>query len=413
MTTDVATKPDEKSLAKYVEHESIQKVLARRTRSEAEKRTLVSGVISIVQKSYLLQKCAPNTILSAALQASMLDLPIEPSLGQAYIVPYKGKAQFQIGYRGLIQLSLRSQRITRMNAMPIYKGMIKKFDLLRGEIELDYEFEPADGEKAIGYLAYLEVSNGPGHEPFQKVEYWTRARVEKHAKRFSQAYRNDSDGTSPWSTDFDPMAIKTVLKSMILTYAPMTTELQQAVVVDQSVSDLNGKEVEYPDAPDYMKDDKVQEGEFTEQEKPAVKKTAKKRNAKKQAAPKPDGITNNNEESPAGGSAQSDKADAGAKEEGTNPPDKTPASGQEEEKPKPPAKPEDKGLPPTIGDLSKMILQALEVNEVPKEQFFTYLRGLGIMSSDDRDLMDLSGGDLLAINDMIDNHIEDCKAEQG
>lgn len=178
--------------------------------------------------------CDQQSVLNAAFIAAALKLPIEKNLGFAYIIPYKNKkdgtttAQFQLGYKGLVQLALRSGQIKKLNALEIYEGQIKSFNPLTEEFEFDMSVPKID---VIGYAAYMELVNG-----FNKIIYISKEDMEKHADKFSQAYKNDkkyNSSKSIWSTDFDSMAKKTVIK-MILKYAPLSTEMQLVERVDQA-----------------------------------------------------------------------------------------------------------------------------------------------------------------------------------
>ncbi|VTS14024.1 phage RecT family protein [Streptococcus pseudoporcinus] len=180
----------------------------------------VSSVLSVVTNNNLLAKADFNSVYTSAMKAAVLDLPVEPSLGMAYIVPYKGKAQFQIGYKGLIQLAQRSGKVTKLNSGKIYKGQFKSYNALSEELDIDDIYTPKEDEEVVGYFGYMKLSNG-----FEKITYWTKERVEKHGKKYSQSYDSKF---SPWQTNFDAMAEKTVLKSILSTYAPLTIEMQNA-----------------------------------------------------------------------------------------------------------------------------------------------------------------------------------------
>mgnify|MGYP000869107061 FL=1 len=149
-------------------------------------KQFVASLLSIVNNNRLLAKATNETIMTSAMKAAVLNLPIEPSLGFAYIVPYKGQAQFQIGYKGLIQLAIRSGQIKNINSGIIYASQFKSYDPLFENLEVDFS-QPATGEVA-GYFASLELTNG-----FRKLTYWTKDRVYNHGKRFSMSFNN-----GPW-----------------------------------------------------------------------------------------------------------------------------------------------------------------------------------------------------------------------
>ncbi|EKQ56316.1 MULTISPECIES: recombinase RecT [unclassified Clostridium] len=216
----------------------------------------ISSVINI-SNSVGLKDCEPKSIVSAAVVAATLDLPIDPNLGFAYIVPYndknKGKiAQFQMGYKGFIQLAQRSGQYKTINAIEVYEHEIKKVNRLTGEIELEDNPEPST--KVVGYIAYFSLLNG-----FEKALYMTREQLEAHGKKYSQSYKSNKDWVvkaSLWNTDFDSMATKTVIKLLLSKYGPLSIEMQKAVTMDQayvkedvlkSNSDIDGSSAEYID----------------------------------------------------------------------------------------------------------------------------------------------------------------------
>jgi len=191
----------------------------------------VASLLSIVTNNNLLAKATNESIMTAAMKAAVLNLPIEPSLGYAYIVPYKNQAQFQIGYKGLIQLAQRSGQVTRLNAGEVYESQYKGFNPLTEDLEVDMYATPKENEKVVGYFAFMRLANG-----FEKTVFWTKERVQAHGKKYSQSF---SSKYSPWQSDFDAMARKTVLKHMLSTYAPLSTELQEAIVADNEDSKIS------------------------------------------------------------------------------------------------------------------------------------------------------------------------------
>lgn len=186
----------------------------------------VASLVQLVNGSKHLQECEPNTVISAAITAAALDLPIEKNLGFAHIVPYKGQAQFQMGYKGFIQLAIRTGQYRFLNACVIHEGELIAANKLTGEIVIDTARKTSD--RVVGYAAYFKLVNG-----YEHAEYWTAEEVEAHAKRFSQAYRSGWD--TPWKTDFDQMALKTVIKDLISHWGIMSITLQMAITQDQAV----------------------------------------------------------------------------------------------------------------------------------------------------------------------------------
>lgn len=208
----------------------------------------IASVVGAVNSNYALQKSDPTSVFAAAMIAATLNLSVVPTLGQAAIVPYKDKgvmkAQFQIMVRGIVQLAQRTGQYKNINAGEVYEDEYKGYDLLTGDVNIVPMFngqrDHGERDKIVGYFAYIETVTG-----FKKVEYWSKAQVEAHAMRYSKSYQN-----GPWRDNFDAMAKKTVLKSLINHYGPMSvdTDLAQALQKDQLVVDAEGNE-SYADNP--------------------------------------------------------------------------------------------------------------------------------------------------------------------
>jgi len=197
----------------------------------------MSSLLNVVNGSTQLRQCNPNQILATAAIAAAMNLPIDPNLGFAYIVPYKGKAQFQMGYRGYIQLAMRTGQYKTISATEVYEGEIDSYNRITGEIEVNPDGRKSDA--VVGYIAYFRLLNG-----FEKYDYMTVAEVQAHAKRFSQSYGKGS--ASPWTTDFDSMATKTVLKRLLSRYGILSIEMQTAVRADQAaVTETSDGEPEF------------------------------------------------------------------------------------------------------------------------------------------------------------------------
>ncbi|RAP04757.1 hypothetical protein HS9_01889 [Bacillus velezensis] len=161
------------------------------------------------------------SVISSAMVAATLDLPIDKNLGYAWIVPYGGKAQFQLGYKGYIQLALRTGQYKSINCIPIHEGELQKWNPLTEEVEID--FEKRESDAVIGYAAYFELING-----FRKTVYWTKAQVEKHKKKFSKS-------DFGWKNDWDAMALKTVLKAVLSKWGILSVEMQKAVIEEDEI----------------------------------------------------------------------------------------------------------------------------------------------------------------------------------
>lgn len=191
----------------------------------------ISSIIAVTNSSNYLMKADPATVIGAAAQAAMLDLPINQSLGFAYIVPYKGAAQFQLGYKGYIQLAQRSGQYADIGAKTVYEGELEYENRLLDK----FRFGERTSDKVIGYLAYFRLTNG-----FEKMLYMTIDEAQAHAKKYSQNYKG---GTDKWGlADFNVMAEKTVLKRLLSKYGPLSIEsvqMSQALANDGGVISMN------------------------------------------------------------------------------------------------------------------------------------------------------------------------------
>jgi len=196
----------------------------------------ITSVLSVVNNNSYLKNASPESVFSSALMAATLDLPVNPNLGFAYIIPYGQQAQFQVGYKGLIQLALRSGQFKTISVTPVYEGQIKQQNPLTG---FEFDWSNKQSDKVVGYAAYFSLING-----FEKTMYMTTEEIQAHGKRFSKTY-----GNGVWKTDFDAMAQKTCLKLLLSKYAPLSIEMQKAVIADQSIiRDTETMDVEYIDA---------------------------------------------------------------------------------------------------------------------------------------------------------------------
>ena len=187
----------------------------------------ISTVTTIATTSKLME-CEPRSILSAAIAAASLNLQVAPNLGFAAIVPYGQKAQFQIMSKGLIQLALRSGQFRTINVTEIYDGELVAENRLTGELNFTGHRK---SDTVIGYAAYFELLNG-----FSKSYYMTSEQVRAHGKRYSKTYEFSG---SPWKSNFDGMAKKTVLKLLLARYAPLSVEMQSAITQDQATMTVN------------------------------------------------------------------------------------------------------------------------------------------------------------------------------
>lgn len=184
----------------------------------------MTSVLQIVNNNSYLQNASPQSVFNAACVAATLDLPINNNLGFAYIVPYGKDAQFQMGYRGFIQLAQRSGQFKTISASPIYEGQLIEENPLTG---FEFDFRVEKKGSPIGYAAYFKLLNG-----FEKTLYMTTEELKQHGLRFSQTFKR---GSGLWKDDFESMALKTVLKLLLSKFAPLSVDMQKAVITDQGV----------------------------------------------------------------------------------------------------------------------------------------------------------------------------------
>lgn len=195
-------------------------------------KRFIAEISTVVGNNATLQECDAKTIISAGLLAQSLNLPLAPTLGFCYIIPYGGKATFQVGWKGLVQLAIRTKAYKSLGVNVVHKGEYLGRDRF-GEPMIKYSDEFTN-EEVIGYHAYFELTNG-----FVKEIFWTKEMCEKHAKRYSVEYKTRNTGK--WKEMFDEMAMKTVVKQLISKWGIMSTELMTAVEADQAVVNGNGK----------------------------------------------------------------------------------------------------------------------------------------------------------------------------
>ena len=254
----------ENNLTKYLNSNAIQRYLTDVIGNNKDK--FITNLISVCNQNKDLQKCTSLSLMSGALAATTLNLNLNSSFGYAYLVPFKNnkltrekgydvfEAQFQIGYKGFIQLALRTGEYRKINAMPIFKGQFRSWNALTEEIALN-EFSDFEDNEVIGYVTYFRLNNG-----FEKTIYWSKAKMEKHADTYSQAFNiaisekikkgeiADKDMwrySSYWYKDFDGMALKTMLRQLLSKWGILSEELQKALEDDQTI--INGNDKVYND----------------------------------------------------------------------------------------------------------------------------------------------------------------------
>lgn len=222
------------TIAQYVKQDAVSQRLNDLLGKRAPQ--FVTSLVSAANNDKNLAACEPQSVVTAALTAASLDLPVNSNLGFAYLIPYKNNkenktsCQFQMGYKGFIQLAQRSGFYKTINASEVREGEIVKQDRLSGEIEFNWIDDDTEREKKkiIGYVAYFRLLNG-----FEKTFYWTKEKCEAHAKKYSKNYAKYGSGL--WKDAFDDMAKKTVLKLLISKFGPLNTQLQKALDEDQTV----------------------------------------------------------------------------------------------------------------------------------------------------------------------------------
>ena len=202
----------------------------------------ITSITSVVNNNALLQKADVNSIVMGAAAAASMDLPLNPNLGYAALVPFNSKdgcfAQLQVMVKGWVELFLRSGQCQNIICETVYEGQLVKKNKFTGEYVFDEDAKKSD--KIIGFMAYFKLTNG-----FEKFEYMTIDEVKEHAKKFSQTYRK---GIGPWKDMFEQMAQKTVLKKLLTKWAPKSIEMQQMAMFDQSIvkGDINNMDAAEP-----------------------------------------------------------------------------------------------------------------------------------------------------------------------
>ena len=269
-TTSIATNAPEKlRFSQFMDAPSTQSFLMQTLGNEQSVQRFGAGIVSAVSVNPALQECVHSTVLAGALLGEALKLSPSPQLGHYYLVPFKQKekkdangktiaactnAVFVLGWKGYVQLALRSGQYRDINVVEIHEGQIKFHDYLRDQIVLNVDATGSDFENkpVVGYYAIFELLNG-----FTKGMYWTKEKMMNHADRYSAAfsarsYKDLLSGKIPkeeawkyssfWYKEFDDMAKKTMIRQLISKWGIMSIEMQSAFEQDDSQSNLvNGK----------------------------------------------------------------------------------------------------------------------------------------------------------------------------
>ena len=205
-----------------------------------KKEAFVTSLVSVVANDANLQKCNPMSVVYAAMKSVPLGLPIEQNLGFSAVIPYGENASFQIMRNGWMDLLMRTGEVKFIANEVVYDGQLIKKNKFTGEYVFDEDAKKSD--KIIGYMAYVKLTGG-----FEKTVYWTVEEVKAHALRFSQTYKK---GYGVWKDNFDAMALKTVLKHLIVKYCPKSAELRKAIADDQSVTNKDNVSTYADNTPD-------------------------------------------------------------------------------------------------------------------------------------------------------------------
>lgn len=282
-------------LSVYLQNDAVKKQINQVVGGKNGTR-FISSIVSAVQSTPALQECTSPSIVNAALLGEALNLSPSPQLGQFYMVPFDNKkkgckeAQFQLGYKGYIQLAIRSGYYKKLNVLAIKEGELVRYDPLDEEVEVNLIDDDILREEAptMGYFAMFEYENG-----FRKTLYWSKKKMLAHAEKYSFAfYKNGGakslelleQGKIPekdmwkyssfWFKDFDGMALKTMLRQLISKWGIMSIDLQNAIDKDMAVIHEDGK-TEYVDAVKAEDDGVVSDQELQEvqEDQPAASGT--------------------------------------------------------------------------------------------------------------------------------------------
>ena len=241
MTQNLPTKSPVSILKSILSNESIQSQFKNALKDKAS--LFIASLTDLYASNTYLQSCEPKAVIVEALKAATLNLPINKNLGYSWIVPYKNKGKlepdFQIGYKGYIQLAIRTGQYKYINADMVYEGETIEVEKLSGKIKMSGD---PSNQNVIGYFSYFETING-----YQKAIYWTKERMELHGKTYSQSWKSDiKKGTklSNWVKDFDKMGLKTIIKEILSKWGILSIEMSKAFENDSDDMSFNHHEQE-------------------------------------------------------------------------------------------------------------------------------------------------------------------------
>lgn len=235
------SRPQKMTFSMAISSTGYQKLINNTIRDPKKAERFIASITSAVAINPALQECDPATILSGALLGESLGLSPSPQLGQFYLVPFNNtkrgvkEAQFQLGYKGYVQLALRSGYYKNLNVFSIKEGELKKWNPITEELQIELidDDDLREQTATIGYVATFTYTNG-----FTKTIYWSRQKMEKHALRYSKGYAAKS-GYTFWEKDFDGMAYKTMLRQLISKWGIMSIDLQTAFEQDVISADTD------------------------------------------------------------------------------------------------------------------------------------------------------------------------------
>lgn len=237
-----------------------------------KKDAFVTSLVSVVGNDLNLQKCNPMSVIYAAMKSVPLGLPIENNLGYSAVIPYGENASFQIMRNGWVELAMRTGQVKNIANEVVYEGELVKQNRFTDEYIFDEEKRTSD--KVIGYMAYIKLLNG-----FEKTVYWTVEKCKTHALRYSQTFKR---GGGIWKDNFDAMALKTVLKHLIVKYCPKSSELQAAIRDDQTVTNSANVSTYVDNTPDeQVQPEQTEAAKAKAEEVKAKMEAMKARRAKK------------------------------------------------------------------------------------------------------------------------------------
>ncbi len=251
-------------LSTYLSQESI-KVGINNSLGPAKAQAFIAGILACSSSNPAIQTCDYKTVVSAAMVAGALDLPLSPQLGYCYLVPFDDRkngrtvATFILGYKGYIQLAIRSGQYRNINVIAVKEGEFKAWNPATEEadLQINEDVEDRDAIPTVGYYARFELING-----FTKTMYWSKAKMIAHAKKYSKGYNADlAKGTryTFWSSDFDGMAMKTMLRQLISKWGIMSIEMQKAFDNDSADNDISS------DGFDFSQETKVPQEQSNEE----------------------------------------------------------------------------------------------------------------------------------------------------